>query len=49
MNAQLKEQEIKNKKAFYCPQVPEADLKDAKVLRDIEYKLNNPRILRMLI
>ena len=49
MNAQLKEQEIKNKQAFYCPQVPESDLKDAKVLHDIEYKLNNPRILRMLI
>ena len=49
MNAQLKEQEIKNKQAFYCPQVPESDLKDAKVLHDIEDKLNNPRILRMLI
>lgn len=49
MEAQLKEQEIKNKQAFYCPQVPEADLKDAKTLRDIEYKLNNPRVLRMLI
>lgn len=49
MEAQLKEQEIKNKQSFYCPQVPEADLKDAKTLRDIEYKLNNPRVLRMLI
>lgn len=49
MEAQLKEQEIKDKQSFYCPQVPEADLKDAKTLRDIEYKLNNPRILRMLI
>ena len=49
MEAQLKEQEIKNKQTFYCPQVPEADLKDAKTLRDIEYKLNNPRVLRMLI
>ena len=49
MNAQLKEQEIKSKQAFYCPQVPESDLKDAKILHDIEYKLNNPRILRMLI
>lgn len=49
MDAQLKEQEVKDKQAFYCPQVPEADLKDAKTLHDIEYKLNNPRILRMLI
>ena len=47
--AQLKEQKVKDKQAFYCPQVPEADLKDAKTLHDIEYKLNNPRILRMLI
>lgn len=49
MEAQLKEQEIKNKLSFYCPQVPEDELKDAKTLRDIEYKLNNPRVLRMLI
>lgn len=49
LEAQLKEQEIKDKKSFYCPQVPEIELKDAKTLRDIEYKLNNPRVLRMLI
>lgn len=49
LEAQRKEQEIKNKKAFYCPQIAEIDLKDVKILRDIEYKLNNPRILRMLI
>lgn len=49
IEAQLKEQEIKDKQSFYCPQVPEMELKDAKTLRDIEYKLNNPRILRMLI
>jgi len=49
MEAQLKEQEIKNKQSFYCPQIPEDELKDVKTLRDIEYKLNNPRILRMLI
>lgn len=49
IEAQLKEQEIKDKQSFYCPQVPEIELKDAKTLRDIEYKLNNPRILRMLI
>lgn len=49
MDAQLKEQEVKDRQAFYCPQIPETDLKDAKTLHDIEYKLNNPRILRMLI
>lgn len=49
LEAQLKEQEVKNKQAFYCPQIAEMDLKDVKVLRDIEYKLNNPRILRMLV
>ena len=49
LEAQLKEQEIKDRQSFYCPQVPEDELKDAKTLRDIEYKLNNPRVLRMLI
>lgn len=49
IQAQLKEAEIKDQQSFYCPQVPESELKDAKILRDIEYKLNNPRILRMLI
>jgi len=49
IEAERKEQEIKDKQAFYCPQVSADDLKDAKVLKDIEYKLNNPRILRMLI
>ena len=49
IEAERKEQEIKDKQSFYCPQVAENDLKDAKILKDIEYKLNNPRILRMLI
>ena len=49
LEAKRKEQEIKDKQTFYCPQVAENDLKDAKILKDIEYKLNNPRILRMLI
>ena len=49
IQAQLKEQEIKNKQSFYCPQISDIDLKDVKVLKDIEYKLNNPRVLRMLI
>ena len=49
IQAQLKEEEIKQEKAFYCPQIAEDNLKDVKILKDIEYKLNNPRILRMLI
>lgn len=49
IKAQLKEQEIKQEVQFYCPQINESDLKDVRILRDIEYKLNNPRILRMLI
>lgn len=49
IKAQLKEQEIKQEVQFYCPQINENDLKDVRILRDIEYKLNNPRILRMLI
>ena len=47
--AQLKEEEIKKQKEFYSLSIQENDLKDAKVLREIEYKLVNPRILRMLI
>jgi hypothetical protein len=49
IRAQLREEEIKNQQSFYCPQISENDLKDVKILKDIEYKLNNPRILRMLI
>ena len=49
LEAQLKEQEIKEQKNFYSIKITETDLKDAKILRDIEYKLNNPRVLRMLI
>lgn len=47
--AQLKEEEIKKQKEFYSLSIQENDLKDAKVLKEIEYKLVNPRILRMLI
>ena len=49
MKAILQEQEVKNRLSFYCPQVPENDLKDVRILRDIEYKLSNPRVLHMLI
>lgn len=49
LEAQLKEKEIKEQKEFYSLKINENDLKDAKILRDIEYKLSNPRVLRMLI
>lgn len=49
LEAQLKEQEVKNKQSFYCPKIAEADLNDVKVLKTIENKLLNPRVLRMLI
>ena len=49
VEAQLKEQEIKEQKEFYSLKISSADLNDAKVLRNIEPKLNNPRVLRMLI
>ena len=47
--AMQKEEEIKQKKAFYSLSINEKDLIDIKILKDIEYKLNNPRVLRMLI
>lgn len=49
LQAQLKEQEIKEKREFYmlCPKT--ADLKDIKKLENLKLELNNPRILSMLI
>ena len=49
MEAQLKEQEIKAQKEYYSINISALELNDVKILRDIEYKLNNPRVLRMLI
>ena len=49
MEAQLKEQEIKAQKEYYSLNISALELNDVKILRDIEYKLNNPRVLRMLI
>ena len=49
LEAQLKEEEIKTQKEYYSINISAIDLKDVKILRDIEYKLNNPRVLRMLI
>jgi len=47
--AQLKEKEIKEKLSFYCIQLTSADLSDIEKLEDLKPRLNNPRILSMLI
>ena len=49
LQAQLKEKEIEQQLAFYCLQVTDNELKDISVLESIKPKLNNPRILSMLI
>jgi len=49
VQAQLKEKEIEQQLAFYCLQVTDNELKDISVLESIKPKLNNPRILSMLI
>lgn len=45
----LKEQEIKEKLAFYCLNAKESELDDIKILEKIKKNLHNPRILSMLI
>ena len=47
--AQIKEKEIQDKLSFYCLQVKESEIADAKALERIKPQLNNPRILSMLI
>ena len=49
IQAQLKEKEIQEQLSFYCLQVTPTDLADIQKLEDIKPKLNNPRILSMLI
>lgn len=49
IQANLREQEIKDKLSFYCLQVSPTDLADIKKLESIKPQLNNPRILSMLI
>ena len=49
IQANLREQEIKQKLSFYCLQVSPADLADIKKLESIKPQLSNPRILSMLI
>lgn len=47
--AQLKEQEIKNKLAFYCLRPKESDIQDVQILERVKPQLKNPRVLSMLI
>lgn len=49
MDAQLREQEIKEKATFYTLQLNEADKRDVAYLQSIEYNLREARPLRMLI
>ena len=49
MEAQLREQEIKNQATFYTLQLNEADKRDVAYLQSIEYNLREARPLRMLI
>jgi hypothetical protein len=49
MEAQLREEEIKNQATFYTLQINEADKRDIAYLRSIEYNLREARPLRMLI
>ena len=49
IQARIKEKEIEEQSSFYCLQIPDLELKDISVLESIKPKLNNPRILSMLI
>lgn len=49
MEAQLREQEIKDKATFYTLQLNEGDKTDISYLRSIEHNLREARPLRMLI
>ena len=49
VDAQKREQEIKDNIYFYCLQIPEEDKKEISIIKDIEYKLRDPRPVRMLI
>ena len=47
--ALLKEKEIKDNLSFYCLNITKEDLDDIEILERIKPKLNNPRVLCMLI
>lgn len=49
MEAQLREREIKEQRAFYSLPISEIDLADIKALEGIKSRLSKPRVLSMLI
>lgn len=49
LEAQLREEEIKDQATFYTLQINEADKRDISYLQSIEYNLREARPLRMLI
>lgn len=49
IEAKLREEENKLKTEFFMLKIPDTDLRDAKILLEIENKLANPRVLKMLI
>lgn len=49
IQAQLKEKEIEENSSFYCLQITESELRDISILESVKSKLNQPRILSMLI
>lgn len=49
IQAQLKEREIEENSSFYCLQITESELRDISILESVKPKLNQPRILSMLI
>lgn len=49
IEANRREQEIKDNSSFYCIEVSQKDLIDIKTLENVKESLSNPRILSMLI
>ena len=49
IQAQLREEEIKNKLSFYCLQLTPREINDIDILEKTKLQLTNPRILSMLI
>lgn len=49
IDAQKREEEIKDNVLFYCLQIPEEDKKEIQIIKSIEYQLRDPRPVRMLI
>ena len=49
IQANLREEEIKNKKEFYSLNISPIDLKEVRILHSIESELRDPRPVRMII